>query len=192
MDGWMIMARVAGVGELASSSTNIRWCASVDALIRTTGAFASSERAMSVTGAAPVMARLTPGTKVRIVEPGLKPSFRLYGVGLTCAPALFFMRETVVRLSRLPVSGVPSATVKKSFGKGYMHALGSRKSHGQPFRSHGQVQSFWQVPLPPQEEPGGSHCSPTSTCELPQTGTVVVVLDVVVVVVLVVDVVVVL
>ena len=32
---------------------------------------------MSVMGAAPVMARSTPGTRVRMVTPGLKPSFQL-------------------------------------------------------------------------------------------------------------------
>src|SRR2546422_9433778 len=83
-------------------------------------------------------------------------------------PELFFGIATVVKLTRFPVSVVPSATVKKSLGNGYRHTAGSRKSHGQLPGTHGHVQSDWQTWLPPQEEPGGSHCSPGSTVLFPQ------------------------
>ncbi len=73
----MITARFASLLAFESISANMRWCSPVEAFTSTIGASASSERAMSVIGAAPVMPRSTPGTRTMMLAPGLKPSFRL-------------------------------------------------------------------------------------------------------------------
>src|SRR5215468_10296172 len=74
-----------------------------------------------------------------------------------------------------PVSVLALGSVNQSFGNGYMQWLGSRKSHW-------QVHVIWHVPpFVPQDEPGGSHCSPGSRLPLLQSPLSVVV-DVLVVV----------
>ena len=73
----MMTARLASLLALESISAQKRWWASVDALTRTIGASASSERSMSVIGTAPVAPRSTPGTRSTMLAPGLKPSLRL-------------------------------------------------------------------------------------------------------------------
>ena len=70
-----------------------------------------------------------PGTLVTIFCPGLKPSLRFQSVGLIGTFwRLRGMSETW-RFSRRPVSVVPSATVKWSFGQGWRHTAGSSGSH---------------------------------------------------------------
>ena len=72
---------VAGVEALASSSDQISWRRPVRALMTSTGWSGSNDRAMSVIGTAPVLAKAagvsSPGTLVTIGAPGLKPSDQL-------------------------------------------------------------------------------------------------------------------
>jgi hypothetical protein len=49
---------------------------------------------------------------VTIGDPGLKPSFRLYGAGSTGVPDEFFGISARRKRTRLPVSVEESATVK--------------------------------------------------------------------------------
>src|SRR5262245_34664414 len=70
------------------------------------------------------------------------------------------------KCTRRPVSVVGAATVSQSLGKGNRQSLVSRKSQG-------HVQSVLQVAPAPQDDPGGSHCSPASMTVLPQGGRVV-------------------
>src|SRR4029079_18264039 len=160
MAGRMMSDRFGSVDAFASSSTNMSCFAPVLALMRTIGAPTSSERSTSVIGAAPVCARSMFGTCVRIVGPTLKPSFRLESLDSIGMFVAFRGIPRLLKLTRLPVSFVPSGNVNQSFGNGYMHSLGSRKSHV-------QVQLSAQVPPPaPHEDPGGSHCSPASSVPL--------------------------
>lgn len=73
----MISAREGSLVALASSSAQIGCCASVVALISTTGESPSSDRSISVIGGASVCTRSTFGTRTIIVVPWLKPSLRL-------------------------------------------------------------------------------------------------------------------
>ncbi len=83
---------------------------------------------MSVIGAAPVRSRSSPGTAVRMTEPGLNPSFRFHSVGSTWTPSAFAGSASCAKSTRLPVSVVGSSTVNRSFGNGRTHAVSSNGS----------------------------------------------------------------
>src|SRR4029079_8626005 len=87
---------------------------------------------MSVIGAAPVRTRSTPGTRVTIGDPGLKPSLPFHPAGSIATPAALRGIDSVWRSTRRPVAVVASATVKKSLGNGSRQAAGSIGSHRGP------------------------------------------------------------
>lgn len=83
---------------------------------------------MSVIGTRPVRPKSSPGTKVWIGEPGLKPSLRLYSSGRIGTPAALRGIPSSGSASRLPVGVEASGRVKKSFGHGCRQTAGSSGS----------------------------------------------------------------
>ncbi|GGT20370.1 hypothetical protein GCM10010176_076040 [Nonomuraea spiralis] len=92
------------------------------------GAFRSSDRPMSVIGAAPVLARSSPGTLASNIEPGEKPSFLFHSPGAIGTPAAETGVEPADKATLRPVAVPRSATVNQSFGNGSRQAAGSMGS----------------------------------------------------------------
>jgi hypothetical protein len=105
-----------GSSAFASSSPQTRWRPPVRVLMTTSGWRRANAWPMSVTGAMPDRSNACgtsrPGIFVISVEPGLKPSLRLWSVGSIGFCARLRGIDSRLRLSRLRVSLAPSARVK--------------------------------------------------------------------------------
>src|SRR4051812_17616402 len=102
----MYSSRLSGQpagGGLLSSSVQIGMRSPVAASTTATGVPGSSDCAMSVIGAAPVLARSTLGTDTRAAWPGEKPSLRLVDRGSGRTPLLLAGSIDVRNATRLPV-----------------------------------------------------------------------------------------
>ena len=82
---------------------------------------------MSASGTAPVRlsaaALSRPGMWITSALPGLKPSLRSYGAGLTRTPLVLAGIAALGRLTRRPVTLARSGVVSRLSGNGRRHAL---------------------------------------------------------------------
>ena len=87
----------------------------MEASISTIGWFGAKAWSMSVSGTAPVFWKAvglsSPGTRVTMLSPGLKPSLRLMSTGSMWTPSLLAGVEVALRLTRSPVGVLESGTV---------------------------------------------------------------------------------
>jgi hypothetical protein len=115
-------------GSTGSCSDQRSWRSPLSASIRTIGESASSERAIFVMCGAADRSRSRPATRVRIFAPGLQPSFSFHAVGSMCTSPIDGIASRSMS-TRRPVSLSGSGFVKKSFGNGKRHFVGSSQSH---------------------------------------------------------------